>query len=572
MKRLILLLTALLLAACSTEGVPTGQVVLNIRGLPSGLTPEVSFRGPKTLTVNASGTYELPIGTYTVEAKEVRGANGERYYPEQVTTPVEVKRGAKTTAGVVYALDRSTQPGSLAVLITGLPDGAQPQVTVHSGQGSESWPIASSTTLTLRPGTYLVRARPVNAAGERYLPTPEEDVVVLEPGAQATSRITYSKEVKTGSLLVTITGLPDGVGGDVQVKDGNGNVVGVLSESRLLNLPAGIYFVNARSVQANGRAYNPTVSGSPVQLQPGAQASVQVNYSEAPPPSFTLAANPTNLVVQQGGTGQITLTITPLNGFEGEVALRLQGAPSGVSLNPDQANVRGTTTVSAVLSVASGVTPGLYTLTLKATSGALSSSVIVSLRVPEPSFDFTLSPTSLTLDVGSQATLVAQLTPQNGFSGQVSFSLLGAPAGVSLISSPVDLQGGVSVPLILSVASTATPGTYTLIVQASGSGVSRTQALSLTITPATGALALNIQFNPAPPGAQGYVVVSGPGGYSQTFTNSQVIEGLAPGTYTITAYAVDIGGTAYVPTPPGGTVQVARGATASFTVVYAPAQ
>jgi hypothetical protein len=200
MKRLILALAALALAACSTEGVPTGQVVLNVRGLPSGLVPEVTLKGPKTLTLNASGTYEVPIGTYSVEAKEVRGQNGERYYPEQITTPIEVKRGAKTAAEVVYALDRTTQPGTLAVLITGLPEGARAQVTVQSGQSGESWPLSASATLTLPPGTYLVKAKSVDVAGERYVPTPQEDVVVLEPGRQATSRIAYAKEVGPTSL------------------------------------------------------------------------------------------------------------------------------------------------------------------------------------------------------------------------------------------------------------------------------------------------------------------------------------------------------------------------------------
>jgi hypothetical protein len=570
MKRLILALAALALAACSTEGVPTGQVVLNIRGLPSGLVPEVTLKGPKTLTLNASGTYEVPIGTYSVEAKEVRGQNGERYYPEQITTPIEVKRGAKTTAEVVYALDQTTQPGTLAVLITGLPEGAQAQVTVLSGQSGESWPLSASATLTLPPGTYLVKATSVDVAGERYAPTPQEDVVVLEPGKQATSRIAYAKEVKTGTLLVAIEGLPSGVSASVRVKDGNGNPVSVLTESRVLSLPVGTYFVTASPVQGGGKTYSPTVSGSPVQLQAGGQASVQVTYSEVPAPSFTMSLSPASLTVPRGSAGQIALTITPQNGFGGQVSLTLRGAPSGVTVTPSQVQVQGPTAVPLSLSVNGSVAPGTYALTLEGASGDLSASAALTLTVPEPSFEFALSPTSLSLDVGSQGTLIADLTPTNGFSGTVSFSLMSAPAGVSLASSSVDLQGGVSVPLTLNVAASATPGTYTLIVRASGGGVSRTQTVSLTITPTTGNLALNIQFNPGPPGAAGYVVVSGPGGYSQTFTQSQVIEGLAPGTYTITAYAVVIGGATYVPTPLGGTLQIAKGSTSSFTVVYAP--
>jgi len=333
----------------------------------------------------------------------------------------------------------------------------------------------------------------------------------------------------------------------VQVKDGNGNLVSALTESRVLSLPVGTYFVTASPVQAGRKTYSPAVSGSPVQLQAGGQALVQVTYSEVPAPSFTMSLSPTSLTVPRGSAGQIALTITPQNGFGGQVSLALRGAPSGVNLTPSQVQVQGPTTVPLSLSVSGSVAPGTYALTLEGASGDLSTSAPLTLTVPEPGFEFTLSPTSLSLDVGSQGTLIADLTPTNGFRGTVSFGLLSAPAGVSLASSSVDLQGGVSVPLILNVA-----------------------AVSLTITPTTGNLALNIQFNPGPPGATGYVVVSGPGGYSQTFTQSQVIEGLAPGTYTITAYAVVIGGATYVPTPPGGTVQITKGSTSSFTVMYAP--
>lgn len=112
--------------------------------------------------------------------------------------------------------------------------------------------------------------------------------------------------------------------------------------------------------------------------------------------------------------------------------------------------------------------------------------------------------------------------------------------------------------------------TYPIVIQASGGGVSQTQTLTLTVRPAVGILAVSIQFTNAPPGAQGYVVVSG-GNTNLTVTSSQTLA-LPPGTYTLTAFSVKVGSTTYAPSPTGTTVQLARGDSQSFTVVYAPAQ
>lgn len=467
MRRLLGLISlALVLAACSTEGVPKGKLVLSVRGLPEG-TPTIVIKGPTEVTANGPGTYELPVGTYALEARDVVLPSGKRYYAEQVKTPVQVKRNQETQAEVVYALDQNSLPGELALVVNGLPEGAEAAVSVENPDRGVKVAVKASTVLRLQAGTYLVKASRVSHGGMDYLPNPNQGSVVLEPGKRASYAVSYGPA--KGELLVRIEGLPDGLSARVEVKDGQGSVVAALAESRVLSLAPGTYFVSAKDVVAqDGTTYRGSVSGSPA-------------------------------IVRAGGRAEAVATYAP---------------------------------------------------------------------VPRPSFAFSLSPKSLSLAQGQSTTLVASITPQSGFSGQIAFSLVSPPAGFSLSGGPVSPSEPVDVPLILSVASSVAPGTYSLVVKAEGGGVSRTQTLSVQVSPSTGQLALSILFQGAPAGTEGRVVLSGPNG-DQVITRSQVLT-LAPGTYTITAYSVSVNGVPYNPSPPGGTVEVVAGGRASFTVTYTP--
>src|SRR5688500_7836153 len=97
-------------------------------------------------------------------------------------------------------------PGSLAVVIGGLPAAVQPSVTV-SGPNAFSVVVASSTTLTdLKPGIYTVVAADVTSGNVRFAAVPATQTVTVFAGAQATaSSVTYA--VASARLTVSILGL-----------------------------------------------------------------------------------------------------------------------------------------------------------------------------------------------------------------------------------------------------------------------------------------------------------------------------------------------------------------------------
>jgi hypothetical protein len=90
-------------------------------------------------------------------------------------------------------------------------------------------------------------------------------------------------------------------------------------------------------------------------------------------------------------------------------------------------------------------------------------SALVRVRAKK---DFTLSlnPTSLTVQQGSSGTTTLTITPQNGFTGTASLSLVGAPSGVSLSPTSVTVSGSspVNQTFTVNVGSGVALGTYNL--------------------------------------------------------------------------------------------------------------
>ena len=99
-----------------------------------------------------------------------------------------------------------------------------------------------------------------------------------------------------------------------------------------------------------------------------------------------------------------------------------------------------------------------------------------------PDFTLSLRPASLTVQQGSSGTTQLTVTPQGGFTGTASLSLVGAPSGVSLSLTRITGSNPVILDLTISVDRGVAPGTYNLQVKVTGEGITRTAALSLTVT------------------------------------------------------------------------------------------
>jgi parallel beta-helix repeat protein len=105
---------------------------------------------------------------------------------------------------------------------------------------------------------------------------------------------------------------------------------------------------------------------------------------------------------------------------------------------------------------------------------------------PAPDFSITASLTSLTIQQGSSDTSVVTITSIDGFSQPVQLGVSGAPSGVTATLNPEQVtplpDGSAISTLTVSVATTATLGSYTLTVAGTNGALTHSTYISLEIT------------------------------------------------------------------------------------------
>ena len=118
-------------------------------------------------------------------------------------------------------------------------------------------------------------------------------------------------------------------------------------------------------------------------------------------------------------------------------------------------------------------------------SGQLTRTVTLSLTVTAPvapDFSLSVSPSSLSVLKGSSGSATVTVAAYNGFNGNVALSASGLPSGATATLTPSSVTGsGTSQLAIATTASTPT-GTYTVTAKGVSGQLTRTVALSLTVT------------------------------------------------------------------------------------------
>ena len=117
--------------------------------------------------------------------------------------------------------------------------------------------------------------------------------------------------------------------------------------------------------------------------------------------------------------------------------------------------------------------------------GSPSAGLIAALTgPPAPGFSLSASPTSVTVAQGGNGTSSITVTPTNGFSSSVGLTASGQPTGVTVSFNPSSLASGSST-MGIAVASTVTPGTYSITVSGTSGSTVETTTVSLTVTGTT---------------------------------------------------------------------------------------
>lgn len=215
----------------------------------------------------------------------------------------------------------------------------------------------------------------------------------------------------------------------------------------------------------------------------GLTSTASVNLTVVP--AFTLSTSAATVTVQQGASAPLTLTSAVATGFSGAVILTATGLPAGVTIGftPSTIAAPGSGTSTLAIAASNSATPGVYTVTLKGTSGNMSSTVSFALTVsPAVTFTVSASPASITAAPGASAVTTISMTPGKGLASSVTLSAGGMPAGVTVQFSAASIaKAGGNVTMTVKVANTVATGRYSITVTGAGGGVSPAPTAIVTL-------------------------------------------------------------------------------------------
>lgn len=205
---------------------------------------------------------------------------------------------------------------------------------------------------------------------------------------------------------------------------------------------------------------------------PSIAAMVQISVSANDvPPIGTITSPASNVAITAGqsvfysGTG---------NDPDGTISAYSWSFPGG---NPSSSNLANTGNVIYA-------TPGTYVTTFTVTDNAGLTDPNPPTRTitVQPDFSLSASPSSQTVAQGGGTSFAATVTAGTGFSGTVSFSVSGLPAGAIASFGPATISNSGSSTLSVTTGSSTAPGSYPLTITATSGALTHTASVTLVVS------------------------------------------------------------------------------------------
>jgi Bacterial Ig-like domain (group 3)/MBG domain (YGX type) len=214
---------------------------------------------------------------------------------------------------------------------------------VTGAVGSDSFSESFTTTATAisNVGSYPIVPAVTGANLASYTVTAVNGTLTVSSASTTTTLSAPASATFGSSVTLTATvASPGGApGGSVAFYNGTtGLGTGTLNSSGVATLNTTTLPVGNDSVTA---AYGATSDFAASTSPPVTLAITAAPV--APPASYTLAANPTSITVQEGQTATTTLTFTPAGGYTGTIALSCSNLPTNAScaFAPNQVTLSG---------------------------------------------------------------------------------------------------------------------------------------------------------------------------------------------------------------------------------------
>ncbi|MGD0829529.1 MAG: hypothetical protein ABR907_01205 [Terracidiphilus sp.] len=470
-----------------------GSVTLAATGLPSGVTAAFGTNptsGSSVLTLTASSTAATggPVtvtitgtsGNLTATTTVALTVNPPPSFTLSASpTAVTILQGliSGTSSSTITVSDLGGFTGKVTLAASGLPSGVTASFGTDPTNGTSTLTLVASSTATLGEATVTITgsmpsvcglpcqipsasttiALTVNPAPSFALQASPPTLTVTQ-GASGTSNI-----IVTGAngfneaVTLTASGLPSGVTASFATNPTTNSSVLTLAASS--TAATGLATV---TILGSAPSQGGVSCGLPCNLTESTTIALTVNA--APIPGFTILPSPSSLLVTAGGGSTSIITVTPVNGFTGSVALTaaVTSSPSGAQ-NPPTLSFGSTSPVTI-----SGSANGQATLTLNTTAARGCSAIL-----QRPAFPWTISGSA------ALACLLLFAIPARPRS---RWKTLGLVAFCMILTGGIMACGGSSGS---GTCNAFTPGTttgaYTITVSASSSSTTFPVATTVTL-------------------------------------------------------------------------------------------
>jgi hypothetical protein len=131
-------------------------------------------------------------------------------------------------------------------------------------------------------------------------------------------------------------------------------------------------------------------------------------------------------------------------------------------------------------------TPGSYVASFRVTDNQGLASQPVTRTITVSNFSLTATPATATVAPGGSTNYTATVTPANGFTGTVTFSVTGLPSGATGTFTPPSVTTSGATTLNVSTSAATPPGSYPLTIQGTSGPITRTASVTLVVDAVSG--------------------------------------------------------------------------------------
>jgi hypothetical protein len=499
---------------CGTTGTPD----FTIGASPSSVTVNQGSNGTSTITITSLNGFNSAT---TLSASGLPSGVTAAFATNPVTPPAN----GSATSTLTLTASSSATTGTATVTITGTSGSTTHTTTINLTVNTSAQPnftIAASpssvvvtqggngtSTVTITSQNSFSSATTLSASG---LPSGVTAAFSTNPvtppangSAASTLTLTASATATTGTATVTVTGTSGSLSHSTTISLTVNSSVGLQTAvfDNTLKAPK---CVNVGSGCDSGPSLllgRDTISGGAEPNQPNT-----INSSCADGTSGTFHSDESNdrIVVSTtdgstlaaGKTVKVSATVWAYSGFTSDhldlYYTANANTPSWTLIGTITPPAAGAQTLSATYTLPSGSLQAVRAQfrylgsASSCTSGAYNDhdDLIFAVGAGTPGFSVSASPSSVSVQQGTNAISTVTVTSQNGFNSATTLSVSGLPSGVTAAFStnPVTPPANSSATstLTFTASSTATTGTSTVTVTGTSGTITHTTTIALTIT------------------------------------------------------------------------------------------